>query len=128
MSWPPWPEADPDAFALLEKTLAFHDRTGSGMETTFMRLFVGGLHTIFVHPIEEGMDSDLLTVTEEVWPLERIREIRTAHAGNNPTKPDWPIVVVHVAGRDLLVDGNNRVNLWVRERREQNPVLLVSMI
>lgn len=93
---------------------------------TLRRLTLGGIEEIFMKPLEAAMENPhRLELRRETWTLDQIREIQTVHHGADPTVPDWPIVVCRIRGRDFLVDGNNRINLWKRERREDCPVLLV---
>lgn len=111
---------------LLHKSLGFHNRMSKGTLYTLRRLTLGGIEEIFMKPLEAAMENPhRLELRRETWTLDQIREIQTVHHGADPTVPDWPIVVCRIRGRDFLVDGNNRINLWKRERREDCPVLLV---
>jgi len=65
------------------------------------------------------MPVDEISTSVEEWTLTEIRNIkRTIHNTYNPRKPDLPIVAIQGLTKFYLLDGNRRVNTWIRDNNE----------
>jgi hypothetical protein len=64
-------------------------------------------------------------VHEETVSLAAAQHLERYHACANPQWPDGAIIVVRYEGRSVVLDGNNRVNLWVRDGTQPQRDLLV---
>ena len=60
-----------------------------------------------------------IIVFEEEWPYDMIRKIkRTNHSTLDPRFPDLPIIVLKGLKLNYLLDGNRRINTWIKENNE----------
>lgn len=73
------------------------------------------------------LNARTCSIREEVWATELFREVEPKHAGADPKRDGGVIIVVECRGRKLLVDGNNRVNRWLKEgSRDSHRVLVIE--
>jgi len=68
------------------------------------------------------LTSDMLTVSSEKWPLDRLTPLvhPDAHDRSRPKRDDLPILILEWADRYFLIDGINRIN---RRKRDRQPGL-----
>jgi hypothetical protein len=60
--------------------------------------------------------DEMVTVSAENWTNDDLRRLRPWHDRKKPvTPPHRPIVVFRGWGQELLIDGQNRVNLWLAD-------------
>ena len=64
------------------------------------------------------LTREMLSVTRERWPLERLAALvhPDAHGRARPKKDDLPVLVLEWRGRHFLIDGLNRINRRARAR------------
>lgn len=60
------------------------------------------------------LSEEMLTVHAEQWPLSRLAEVRRGHDRDQP-KFFPPIVILNWLDQFFLIDGNTRVNYWLRK-------------
>ena len=71
------------------------------------------------------LNTRTCSIREDVWATECLRALEPKHARADPKRDGGVIIVVECRGRKLLVDGNNRVNRWLREGSRASHRLLV---
>jgi hypothetical protein len=112
--------------ALWDETIAqlgFHARPGHDWIDTLNRLwrknrFVMSMDGVLKLPQAPPMlTREMLTVTREHWPLERLVPLvhKDAHDRARPKRDDRPILLLEWNGRYFLVDGINRINRRKRD-------------
>jgi hypothetical protein len=105
--------------------LGFHARPGHDWLDTLNRLwrknrFVmsmdGVLKLAETPPV---LTREMLGVSRERWPLDRLAPLvhADAHDRARPKSDERPILLLEWRGRHYLIDGINRINRRVRERR-----------
>lgn len=105
--------------------LDYHARDGHDWVDTLNRLWrknrfvmsMDGLLKLDTPP--PVLTRDMLTVTGEQWPLERLAPLVhvDAHDRAKPKRGDRPILLLEWRGRHFLIDGINRINRRVRDRQ-----------
>ncbi len=74
------------------------------------------------------VDETTAGITEVSWPTARLNELDRKHDRTNDKDDRRPIVVVQHRNRKLLIDGNHRVNRWLRESpTPEHDVLLITL-
>lgn len=58
-------------------------------------------------------DPSTCDVVEVMMDLNDLQRLRCYHSRNTPTSDREPIVVVQIGSPQVVIEGNNRVNLWV---------------
>lgn len=104
--------------------LGYHARPGHDWLDTLNRLwrknrFVMSMDGLLKLPMAPPvLTREMLTVTREHWPLERLVPLvhADAHGRARPKRGDRPILLLEWQGRHFLIDGINRVN---RSRRDK---------
>jgi hypothetical protein len=116
--------SEAEDWAVVERALSHHAKAGHGWIETLNRLWrknrfvtsLGGVLKLEAEP--PVLTRDMLSVTREHWPLERLAALvhPDAHGRSRPKKDDLPVLVLEWRGRHFLIDGLNRVNRRVRAR------------
>jgi hypothetical protein len=74
------------------------------------------------------VDEETATVAHELWSTTRLHELDRKHDRTNKENDRRPIVVVVHGDRKLLIDGNHRVNRWLREATiDDHEVLVITL-
>jgi hypothetical protein len=105
--------------------LRFHARPGQDWLDTLNRLWrknrfvmsLDGVLKLAAPPPQ--LTRDMLTVSSERWPLERLAPLVhvDAHDRARPKRDDRPILLLEWQGRHFLIDGINRINRRVSARQ-----------
>ncbi len=113
--------------------LGFHARPGQDWLDTLNRLWrknrfvmsMDGVLKLDVAP--PVLTRDMLTVSGERWPLERLVPLvhPDAHDRARPKRDDRPVLLLEWQGRHFLIDGINRVNRRIRGREPGPHVVIV---
>lgn len=56
---------------------------------------------------------------ESLWTTEECKQIRKMNNNVDPRRPDEPIIVLRGLKWDYLLDGNRRINTWIKEESEE---------
>ncbi len=117
---------DEDTWLQVQNQLEFHRRKPAhGWIDTLNRLwrknrYVMSMDGVLKLPEQPPiLTREMLSVSRECWPLERLAPLvhADAHDRARPKRDDLPILVLEWSGRHFLIDGINRINRRVRERR-----------
>jgi len=114
---------EPALWAEARSQLDFHARPGHDWLDTLNRLwrknhFVMSMDGVLKLPkAPPVLTREMLTVTREQWPLERLVPLVhvDAHDRARPKRDDRPVLLLEWQGRHFLIDGINRIN---RRRRD----------
>lgn len=60
------------------------------------------------------LSEDKLTVRSEHWSLDQLAALRREHRRDSAASFP-PVIVLEWSGRTFLIDGNNRVNFWLKQ-------------
>jgi hypothetical protein len=63
------------------------------------------------------LTEEMLLVSLEQWSLQRLQGLQIPHQRDDLRSPE-PIIILHWRNQDFVIDGNTRVNYWVKERNE----------
>lgn len=63
-------------------------------------------------PHQLAFNSSNCTVREEMLSLAALEQLKVYHKRTTPKRCDGPIIIINYDGQDVVIDGNNRVNLW----------------
>jgi hypothetical protein len=73
-----------------------------------------------------SLNPETAVVCEEHWPSEDLAHLDRWHTKMHDFDDDRPIVVVQLASRKILIDGNHRVTRWLSTGAGRvRPVLLI---
>lgn len=67
-----------------------------------------------------AFNSSNCIVREEMLRLAALEELKVYHKRTTPKRCDGPIIIINYDGQGVVIDGNNRVNLWC-ERQDSGP-------
>jgi len=56
------------------------------------------------------------TVREESLDNASLKGLVLRHKGTRPSYPGGPIVILLYKGKKYVIDGNNRVNVWIKQK------------
>ena len=114
---------DPALWDEAKSQLDFHARPGHDWLDTLNRLwrknrFVMSMDGVLKLPqAPPVLTRDMLSVTRESWPLERLVPLVhvDAHDRARPKRDDRPVLLLEWQGRHFLIDGINRINRRKRD-------------
>lgn len=58
-------------------------------------------------------------VYDSLWTTEECRRIKKMNNNVDPRRPDEPIIVLRGLKFDYLLDGNRRINTWIKEDSQE---------
>ena len=68
------------------------------------------------HGFRADRKLDEVVVMPVKWRTEKLRRVkRTVMDTFKPRRPNEPVIVLHGVKGDYLLDGNRRINTWVRD-------------
>jgi len=68
-------------------------------------------------------------VYKGLWTTDACKRIKRMNENTEPRKPDEPIIVLRGLKYDYLLDGNRRINTWIRDNsQELHPVWIVCPV
>ena len=85
------------------------------------------LNRIAAKCIHVSFDPSNCTVHEEFLSLDDLRQLKRYHDKDRPLREDDPIVVLVYQGQRFVIDGNQRVNKWLKEgSTERRSALIIE--
>lgn len=63
------------------------------------------------------LSEEMLSVTLEQWSVQQLAALNTPHE-RDQLKSFEPIIVLRWFEQDFLIDGNTRVNFWIKNKNE----------
>jgi hypothetical protein len=66
---------------------------------------------------ELSLNPETCSISLEEWPSARLRELDRWHKRFAPRGEEGPLIVAYFEGKAYLLDGCNRVNVWLRSKR-----------
>jgi len=92
--------------AVLDSDRKPKDRTPQHRLNRLTREFVGDCPNV---------DASTFQIRLEKWSTEDFSKVRRHHTREKPRGFDGAVFVVILKGERLLIDGGNRVNVWLRD-------------
>jgi hypothetical protein len=83
------------------------------------------LNRIAAKCLRISFDPTNCTIREAVLDAEALRQLHVFHNRASPASDHEPIVVLSFKGKEYVIDGNSRVNLW---RRIDGPQLRRAIV
>jgi|GEM_PF-1982489 len=109
---------DETVWQIIDQLLAFHQRPGRDFTP------IDALNRLFARHVRHqrlrGMprlDRSTCVATLESWTVEDLKRLVRWHGRARPRFESYPIVVVRCGDRFFVLDGNNRTNKWIAEKR-----------
>jgi len=68
-------------------------------------------------------------VYEEEWTTDQFKRVKKMNHNLDPRRPHEPVIVLRGLSKDYLLDGNRRINTWIKEdSKELHSVWLVCPV
>lgn len=79
---------------------------------------------VWVNQVTKIRHGQMLPITgavlyESLWTTEECKKIKKMSNYLEPRRPDEPIIVLRGLKYDYLLDGNRRINTWIKEESEE---------
>ena len=58
---------------------------------------------------------DQVTSRQEKWTVAQLAELKRGHGGTTGQDVNCPIIIIDYQGERRLLDGNHRINRWIKE-------------
>jgi hypothetical protein len=105
-----------DLWQQVERALYHHRKSAPTGLHALQRLWGEWLNSEQV-PRTEPLAPDSAGIAREMFPPEKFASARRRHDRCAPKQEIGAIIVVEHCGTMYVIDGNNRVNQWIRDNR-----------
>ena len=91
--------------------------------------FLEWINTVLDHRHGNLRRLEGFVVMVENWTTDDLKKVKKMNHNLEPRRPHEPVVVLRGLSKDYLLDGNRRINTWIKEQSmELHPVWLVCPV